>query len=142
MLLTATLISDLEYQEIPYAFSGGLAVLVLLNGPSFSLSNILIIASFAIFIKLLEKYYYNREIFGGADILLFLIFSVVFPADKFFLFFYLSFVLGLLVVPFIWLKTRSLQIMIPFAPLIIFAYWLTNSWGNSMTKFYWRLFGV
>jgi prepilin signal peptidase PulO-like enzyme (type II secretory pathway) len=145
-VLTAVIFSDLQYQEIPYVFSivtAGLVIALKYNSFLLQLLNYLLIACFIIFIMLLSKFYYKKEVFGGADILLFLIFAFYFNTANFIAFFFFSFFVGTIFsLGLLLIKKAQKNSMIPFAPFIVIAFFIVDLFGDFLLAQYWRLLGV
>jgi len=134
----AIFFSDLEYQEIPYTFSGGFGLLLLLNGLHGSWSNLLIWSILFLFIKALEYFHYKRPVFGGADLLLFFLTALYFPLSEYVLLLYLAFFSGLLIsLLLLALRRAKRDSLIPFTPFILLAFVLTE-YGSEI---FLRLFG-
>lgn len=142
LILLATVISDIEYQEIPYTLMCGALGGILWLGTLHWL-NLAYVGIFALFIFGLERLVYKRPVFGGADILLFAILGLHFPLEYFLLFVYLAFVVGLIgaLVGLFFFKMKR-QDALPFAPYIIFAFYLTQYFGQQLLDVYWRFLGV
>lgn len=138
LVLVAIIFSDLQYREIPYTLSG-LALLCILFQPLSAdiLANLAVLGSFWLLIIVLERWYYHRAIFGGADIILFGFGALIFSLPQFMLFFYLTFGLGLLGAAILILFFKySMKSTIPFAPYIIFGFWLTMVFGRPILTWY------
>jgi prepilin signal peptidase PulO-like enzyme (type II secretory pathway) len=142
LILLAVVISDIEYQEIPYTLMFGSLACILWLG-TLTWTNLVYVGAFALIILGLETFIYKRQIFGGADTLLFSILGLHFSTTHFFLFIYLSFVLGL--IGALWglsiLKMKR-QDALPFAPYIIISFYITHYWGSTLLNTYWKLLGV
>ena len=139
LVLLATIISDIEYQEIPYTLMATTLAIVLWIG-NLTLTNLLYVGFFALMILLLEKLYYKRQVFGGADTLLFCILGVHFSQAHFFLFIYLSFIVGLVgAVLALAVFKKSRQDTLPFAPYIIISFFITYYFGQKIIEAYWSL---
>ena len=144
--LAVILFSDLKYKEIPYLFMGLTAVLAATAAYKTILSNwqnIFLVIIFYAVIKTVETVYYKKEVFGRADIILFVIFSFYFSINNFILFIYLSFFLGAVVSGLLMLfRVVSKQALIPFAPYIVISFYLTEFFGRQIIAGYWKLFDV
>jgi prepilin signal peptidase PulO-like enzyme (type II secretory pathway) len=140
LVLTAIFFSDLRYREIPYTFTllaGGLAVIPRLPGALAHWPNFIYVFGFYIFIIIMEKIYYRQEIFGGADILLYAVFSLYFPTVQFLLLVYLSFVLGAgFALLFLFTKLHKSRDLIPFAPFIVLAFFMVRFFGPDILRWY------
>lgn len=144
LVLVAIFFSDLRYREIPYTFTllaAGFAVIPQLPDALANWPNFIYVFSFYIFIIILEKIYYRREIFGGADILLYAIFSLYFPTVQFLLLVYLSFVLGAaFALLFLFTKLHKSRDLIPFAPFIVLAFFMVTFFGEAILRWYQGVF--
>jgi prepilin signal peptidase PulO-like enzyme (type II secretory pathway) len=142
LILLATIISDIEYQEIPYTFMAVTLAGILWLG-NLTLINLVYVGCFALIILCLEKFVYKRQVFGGADTLFFSILGIHFNQSLFFLFIYLSFITGLVGALFaIGVLKMKRQDALPFTPYIIIAFYLTQYFGQPIIDGYWRLFGA
>lgn len=143
--LISAFFADLEKKEIPYLFLGSiaLAVFLLAQYQLFSpVANLIFLAIFCLFIFLLSKFYYKREVFGGADIILFFTFALYFPFKQFLLMFYLSFLLGALIAGVFLLSGKlKKDDFLPFAPFIILSFFIVEVAGSEFLTFYFKLLG-
>ena len=97
---------------------------------------------FYLFIFLLEKLYYKKEVFGRADIILFFIMAFYFPVGNFILLLYLSFIIGALFsIALMLLKKVNKKTAFPFAPFIVIAFFLTKFFGDKIISGYFNLTG-
>lgn len=144
LILVAIFFSDLRYREIPYTFTILAAVFAVVPNFHSALSNwpnFIYVFGFYIFIVMLEKIYYRREIFGGADILLYAVLSLYFPAREFLLAVYLSFVLGAgFALIFLFTKLHKSRDLIPFAPFIVLAFFIVSFFGADILHWYQGVF--
>ncbi len=144
LVLWAVLFSDLQYQEIPYFFMALTAVLAFCNQRLLllhNINNLIYVLAFFVVLRIVEKIYYKREVFGRADIILFAIFALYYSWPKFLLLIYFSFILGALISLFlVVLKKANGKTIIPFAPFIVVAFFITEYFGDSILKFYGTLF--
>lgn len=146
LIMVVILFSDLLYREIPYTFMLLLLSFVFYDlYPNYflPLQNLLLILIFYLFIVLVEKFYYKREIFGRADIILFTILSFYFSSRNFILFLYLSFIVGALFsICLILLKKVNRETVFPFAPFIVISFFLTKFWADKIISVYFSLMGI
>ena len=136
----AIFFSDLEYQEIPYLFSLGFGLLLVLKGLNGSLVNLLIWGGLFLFIKALEYFHYKRPVFGGADLLLFFLAALYFRPPAYILLLYLAFFSGLLIsLLLLALRRAKRDSLIPFTPFILLAFVLTEYWSAVFLRWagYW-----
>ncbi len=145
LTLVVIFFSDLRYREIPYTFMLLLLFFVLYDlYPAYfwPLQNLLMILIFYLFIILLEKFYYQREVFGRADIILFFIMAFYFNTRNFILLMYLSFIIGALFsIILILLKKVNRETVFPFAPFIVIAFFLTRFSADKIINWYFSLMG-
>ena len=120
--------SDLEYQEVPYFFSGGfLWTLFLYRGFQWLVINIVIWLALFLLIKALEKFYYKKPAFGGADFLLLFGLALYYDLPGYVLLLFLAFFLGALIsLTLLAFKRVNKNSVIPFAPFIMAAFILVE----------------
>jgi prepilin signal peptidase PulO-like enzyme (type II secretory pathway) len=135
----AIIYADLKRQEVPYFSSLGFLVLLYFqnNYKGLFFGNLIVWLILFLLIKGLEKFYYHRPAFGGADFLLFFGTALYFNLLRYVLFLFLSFFLGLLAA-LILLACRKIDkdAVIPFAPFIMAAFVLIEYWGAPLLRFY------
>ncbi|MDR2431017.1 MAG: prepilin peptidase [Candidatus Margulisbacteria bacterium] len=129
----AVFFSDWEYQEIPYFFSLGFALILFYFGLRGSPANLLIWLGLFLFIKALERFHYRRPVFGGADFLFFFLLALYFPLVKYLLCLYLAFFSGL-IVSLVLLAARRAgrDSLIAFTPFILLAFVIVQYGGGGL----------
>jgi len=140
LLLIAAAVSDIKTGEIEYIFSLGSFVMVLLLKGFSVMSLYAAAATFIFFLSVayFGKKIYQKDVFGGADILLLAVGSYFFETDKMFLFLYLPFVTGALGGIIILISKK--QNIMAFAPFIVISFFVTDLLGWRILNWYLSLF--
>lgn len=141
-LIWGLFFSDILYQEIPYTFSAGLALWIFFSGVNGTPLNLLVWLILFALIKLLEKFYYRRPAFGGADFLLLFLSALYFPWPQYVLFLYLTFFSGLFIsLGLLIARLAKKDSLIPFVPFILLGFVLTEYAGESLLKIFGKFYG-
>ena len=138
----AIFFSDILYQEIPYTFSIGFGVLLLWQGLSGSLFNLLIWLILFLFIKSIEKFYYKKSVFGGADLLFLFMLAVYFNLAGYVLLLYAAFFSGLFIsLGLLALRKAGRESLIPFMPFILLGFVLVQYAGSFIIQHLGKFYG-
>ena len=139
----AIFFSDILYQEIPYAFSAGFCLLLFWLGLRGSLFNLLVWSILFLFIKSLEKFYYKKPVFGGADLLFFFVLALYFSLAEYVLCIYAAFFSGLIIsLGLLALRKAGKDSLIPFAPFILLGFVLAQYAGSFFLQHLGLFYGL